>query len=90
MKKLIKWLRRLFKKTMESPQKIQQQIRWMNLTFGGNWQQIPGYLGLVNAGVFNKYANTANFNLNSGYTVKAFMNTLTGEVKFFPASLFEF
>lgn len=73
---------------MEDLQKIQNKINELN-GFGGTWIAADGTNALIKVqGDFRTNANVV-FMPASGIPVKVFLNTLNGEIKMFPAILFE-
>lgn len=50
------------------------------------WQPIDGYMAITG---FEYKNGMAIFNANKGFPVKSFLNSQTGEVRMYAASLFE-
>lgn len=69
----------------ENNQKIQQYIQFLNnLTPGQTWVPADGYQALTKIDIEKKV-----FYPNNGIPVKVFINQTTGEMRMFPASIFE-
>jgi len=74
--------------------KVQQKINELNqkepkLLFpavSAIWSAVPGYFAITG---FDYGQGNPTFNANFGYPIKIFVNQKTGEMKFYPASLFE-
>lgn len=74
--------------------KIQQKINELNSkepkflfpSLAVTWSTIPGYFAITG---FDFGQGAPTFNANFGYPIKVFINQRTGEMKFYPASLFE-
>lgn len=64
--------------------KIATKLRELNLN--GTWNQVEGLFAVTQ--VEAKPDNVA-FNPGAGVVLKLFINTGTGEIKMFPANLFE-
>lgn len=76
---------------MEDPKKVDQKILELNKLdkSGGDWVAGEGYVSLMfTEGDLRAKKNIA-MNPHKGYAVKLFVNTLNGEIKLFPAILFE-
>lgn len=75
--------------SMEDPQKITEKINELNHLGVGVWIAVDGASALT--GVSGDFVPRTNvvFNPNTGYPVKAFINTSNGEIKLFAAILFE-
>lgn len=82
---------------MEDPQKIQRKLDQLNggtgqtgigplLPVNRRWIAVPGYFVVTG---FNYGNGNPIFNANFGYPLKLFVNEVDGEMKFYPASLFE-
>lgn len=73
---------------MEDPTKVAIKIAELNRT-GGDWIAANGTNALTNvSGDFRTNANIV-FQPSNGIPVKVFMNKTNGEMKLFPAVLFE-
>ncbi len=86
-------------KSMENPGKVEAKIGELNrqepkpktsigfpLHTPLVWKAVPGYFALTG---FNYGQGNPQFNPSYGYPVKVFVNERTGEMRIFPASLFE-
>lgn len=84
---LKKRIRGIFRGTMaEDPNKIITQQNWLNsLISGQTWVAVQGYHSLTSATV----DTSITFYPTSGYIVKIFVNTTTGEIRMFPYQIFE-
>ncbi len=73
---------------VESQAKIEEKIRTLNAIPGntGQWLALDGFHGLTQFQFLPN--NGANFIPNSGYPIKVFVNSETGEVRMFPAVFF--
>lgn len=80
-------LRGRYTRRMEDPQKVQDKIIELNKNSKvGKWLAVEGYQALID--VRWKDGDEITFNLDQGYTLKVFVNNVTGEVKMFAAELF--
>lgn len=98
---MLKWLYKLFRKSMEDPQKVQSKKDWLNTTYGGNWDDVVGYHALMKAELKDfaflpnlalqnqKKKKILQFYTNAGFVLKAFINLTNREIKFYPAEDFE-
>lgn len=87
---LIKWIKKLLRvnlQCMESQEKVNAWVTWLNnLTPGQIWIPVNGYNMMPTA----QQAQAGwVFNPNVGFIVKAFQNTTTGEVRCFSFNFFE-
>jgi hypothetical protein len=74
---------------MEDPNKVADKIRELNNgKKDGPWLSVQGNNYLPFAQIDNK--DTFKFDTNRGYVVKLFINIHTGEMRQFPAALFEY
>lgn len=67
-------------------QKIHNKIEELNRTQGGSWQEVGGLFAIT---VVEPKEDSIAFNPASGLILKPFFNQATGEVKIFPAKIFE-
>ena len=72
---------------MEDVAAVQKKIEILNAENNGTWIPGIGFHSLM-AFEFGTTNNNPNFKNNEGYSVKIFINTSTGEVRSFAASLF--
>lgn len=91
-----KWLGGMLS-AMENPEAIKRKILELNRQswiLAGSpviaqvpdiWKPIDGYMAITG---FEEKNGTAIFNPTRGYPLKAFLNTQTGEVRTYAASLF--
>ncbi len=67
--------------------KVNRKIEELRDSSGGHlWKEISGYQALT---MVNIETSGAVFNPASGVVVKTFVDTVTGEIKIFPSSMFE-
>jgi len=72
---------------MEDPEKVQSKILELNATTPGkSWVPYVGYHALTSV---EFVVAGAQFKPNAGVVVKAFMNTVTYEIRVFPYTIFE-
>lgn len=77
----------ILKSTMENRQKVADKIRDLNLLVDGEvWIEVDGYVAMTKVELG---ANAATFHANQGLPCKVFFNSTSGEIKLFPAKLFE-
>jgi len=88
---MLKWLYKLFGKPMPQDQvKIDAKIQELKTLTTHDWIAVEGYHALTSVQINSVSSSTsANFNPGSGIPVKAFIDTITGEIKVFPYKLFE-
>ena len=88
-------LRGILKGTMEDPNKVQAKINLLNgadpqqtllINVPGPWEAVNGYFATLKTDLNN---GTATFFGNNGFVLKLFFNRETGEIKCFPAQIFE-
>lgn len=89
---------------MEDPQKVQAKLDELNethkkpvlpsssgslppITYPPIWIAVGGYFSMLKTSLNDK--SEATFFGNEGLPIKVFLNTLTGEMKFYPAKSFE-
>lgn len=72
---------------MESQQKVNAKLAELQQATGHRWLQVNGFNAITG---FDYGANGqgANFNPGFGYPVKIFIDSVSGEMKLFPAELF--
>ncbi len=71
----------------ENPEVVNNFIQWLNRTYSpGPWVALQGFTALTVAVPGSN--NTATFNPSSGFLLKSFRNTSTGEIKSFEAHRF--
>ncbi len=71
----------------ENTQAIENWQEWLNRTYPpGPWLPINGFTSTITT--VPNADDTATFNINSGYIMKSFINTSTGEIKSFDARRF--
>ena len=71
----------------ENQQAITNWQEWLNRTYPpGPWLPVSGFTSTITTTPAPN--DTASFNLNSGYVMKSFINTSTGEIKSFDARRF--
>jgi hypothetical protein len=78
----------------ENALKVQKKLNELNSREPGlllsavsaTWTAVPGYFAVTG---FDYGQGSPTFNANFGYPIKIFVNQRTGEMKFYPASLFE-
>ena len=75
-------------KNMEDPTKVANKIADLNIT-GGDWIAVNGYNSLIAMEGDLVSKKNIVFKPNLGYLVKVFINKTNGEIKLFPATLFE-
>lgn len=66
------------------PDKIATKLRELNLN--GTWNEVSGLFAVTQV---EAKLDSVAFNPGTGVVVKLFVNTRTGEMKMFPANLFE-
>jgi hypothetical protein len=70
----------------ENPQAVQNWIDWLNKTTDSTWIAMNGFTALTVVTIEDN--GTVTFNPNSGFPLKSFLNTQTGEVRSFSAHKF--
>ncbi len=78
----------IFKKNMnEDLDKIKKHTEWLNTITSGVWIAASGTFALTE--VQGENINSLTFFPSKGIIVKVFMNTQNGEMRIFPANMFE-
>lgn len=75
----------------EDPNKISSQRDLLNslTTPPGDWVAVLGAFALISVTGDLQAKTNIVFNVNNGYAVKVFINQRNGEIRLFPAVLFE-
>jgi len=74
---------------MQDPELIRNKLRELNSGETGDWEEITGNHALTSVdGDFRSNSNVV-FKPASGIPIKGFLNRRTGEIKIFPAVMFE-
>ena len=73
-------------KSMENPAKVLAKVKELNGGETGHWLAIPGYHALTKVELNQ---GNANFFPGTGVILKVFVNGRTGEIRIFPAPMFE-
>lgn len=71
---------------MEDVEKVNSKLKELKEQTGDKWVEINGFVSLMSAELTG--ARSSSFKTDSGYPVKAFINTNTGEVRLFKARMF--
>ena len=85
-KKVYNPIKKLFMPPTRTVREINDYLN--GLVPGETWQPFDGVQALTT--VTRQPPNDVNFNIGSGVLIKGFVNRTTGEIKLFPARLFDY